>query len=301
MSKYHTPVMLNETLEGLKVNASGIFVDLTFGGGGHSAAILSRLTSGKLFAFDQDIDAWENAKAVKSKSFTFIDSNFRYFRQYLKMHRVTEVDGILADLGVSSHQIDTPQRGFSTRFDFELDMRMNQDAEKSALTVINEFSEEKLMSVLRSYGEIPNARQVAKSIVAARIRSKIKTVDEFKTLLNAFAPRGRESKFFAKIFQGIRIEVNDELAALKEMLIQSSKILRKGGRLVVISYHSLEDRLVKNFIQTGNFNGEMEKDMYGNIIRPFSPVTRKPLVPSENELMENKRSRSAKLRVAEKN
>jgi 16S rRNA (cytosine1402-N4)-methyltransferase len=301
MSKYHTPVMLYETLEGLKVNPSGIFVDLTFGGGGHSAAILSTLTSGKLFAFDQDLDARENAKAMQSKNFTFIDSNFRYFAQYLKMHKVTEVDGILADLGVSSHQIDTPERGFSTRFESELDMRMNRDAEKSALTVINEYSEEKLINILKSYGEIQNARQIAKSIIAARIKNKIRTVEELKTILNAFAPRGRESKFFAKIFQGIRIEVNDELVALKEMLIQSSGVLKKIGRLVVISYHSLEDKLVKNFMQSGNFRGELEKDIYGNIIRPFNPVTRKPLVPSQTELIENKRSRSAKLRVAEKN
>lgn len=300
MSKYHTPVMLNETLEGLRINPAGIYVDLTFGGGGHSSAILSHLTTGKLFAFDQDADAAQNARSFNSSNFTFIDSNFRYFRQYLKMHGVTEVDGILADLGVSSHQIDTAERGFSTRFDSELDMRMNQDSDKGAYSVINEYSEAQLISVFKSYGEIRAARPMAKAIIAERIKGKITTTEALKAILKSFAPRGKEAKFFARVFQAIRIEVNDEVNALKEMLLQAMSILKKGGRLVVISYHSLEDRPVKNFIATGNFEGNVEKDIYGNINRPLEPITRKPVVPEDKELSDNPRSRSAKLRIAEK-
>lgn len=300
MSQYHTPVMLREALEGLAIIPSGIYVDLTFGGGGHSEAILARLTTGKLFGFDQDKDAIENAKGLQQENFTFIDSNFRFLKQYLKQYNVNQVDGILADLGVSSFQIDTPERGFSTRFDSELDMRMNPDAEKSAIDVINSYSEEQLADVLYNNGELKNSRALARAIVAARIKKKIINTEEIKEVLAPFMVKGRENKFLSKVFQAIRIEVNDELSALQEMLTQSKEILKPGGRLVVISYHSLEDRIVKNFMQTGNFEGYVGKDFYGNVIRPFIPVNRRPMTPTIEEIDKNKRARSAKLRIAEK-
>jgi len=300
MSQYHTPVMLREALEGLSISPSGIYVDLTFGGGGHSSAILAQLNTGKLIAFDQDEDARENARGFTQKNFTFIDSNFRFFRQYLKMHGIIQVDGILADLGVSSFQIDTPERGFSTRFQSDLDMRMNPAAKKSALHVINEYPAEALATIFFRYGELRNAKALSRAITSARINKKIVTTEDLKEVLEPFMPRGREFKFLSKVFQAIRIEVNDELDALQEMLVQSLETLKPGGRLVVISYHSLEDRLVKNFMQTGNFEGRVEKDFYGNIVRPLDPVNRKPLVPTEDEIQKNKRARSAKLRIAEK-
>ncbi len=300
MNIYHTPVMLNECLEGLKITSSGTFVDLTFGGGGHSGAILERLDTGKLFAFDQDPDAAENAKSFVDKSFNFIPSNFQYFKRYLKLHGFETVDGILADLGVSSHQIDTPHRGFSTRFDAELDMRMDKTSPKTAKTVVNEYSQSELQQILSQYGEVRNARQLSEAIARARSSSSINTIEDLKSILNPLARRNQEFKYQAQVFQAIRIEVNNELEVLKEMLVQAAEALNVGGRLVVISYHSLEDRLVKNFFNTGNFKGEQEKDLYGNVIRPLQPITKKPLVPHEEELQFNKRSRSAKLRIAEK-
>jgi len=300
MSTYHTPVLLDQCLEGLKISPSGTYVDLTFGGGGHSSAILDGLTTGKLYAFDQDEDAKINASEIKSKSFTFIESNFRYFKRYLKMYGIVQVDGILGDLGISSHQIDTPFRGFSTRFDAELDMRMDRNSEETAKGVVNNYSRDELMEIFTRYGEIKNARKIASQIVSSRIMRPLNTVDELKRAIEQFYPKGGEFKFLAKVFQAIRIEVNDELTALKEMLQQSLDILKPGSRLVIISYHSLEDRLVKNFMNSGNFEGELQKDFYGNVTNPLHPITRKPITPTEKEISENKRARSAKMRIAER-
>ena len=297
---YHRPVLLNESIEALQIKSDGIYVDLTFGGGGHSMAILEYLREGTLYAFDQDPDAEENAKRITSKSFRFIKSNFKYIDRFLKLHGVRQVDGILADLGVSSHQIDTPERGFSTRFDGELDMRMDKTSGKSARQVINKYAEEDLHKIFGMYGEIKNARTLAAAIVKARTERQIKTNDDLKAVLNALAPKNKEFKYFAQVFQALRIEVNDELDVLKEMLVRCMHVLKPGGRLVVISYHSLEDRIVKNFFKTGKFSGEVEKDVYGNEIKPLKSITRKPVVPSALELAGNNRARSAKMRVAEK-
>lgn len=297
---YHKPVMLAECLEGLNIKSGGVYVDVTFGGGGHSKAILEKLEGGKLYGFDQDADAQLNADNINKSSFTLIASNFRYLKRYLKMYRVTKVDGILADLGVSSHQIDDPQRGFSTRFDAELDMRMDQSGRLTAKNVINQYSESELHRLLGMYGEVRNAKTLAAAIVTARTNNSINTVNDLKAVLERFAKRGKEFRYFAQVFQAIRIEVNEELKALEEMLEQSAEMLKTGGRLVVMSYHSLEDRLVKNFINKGDFRGKEEKDFYGNVIKPLVAINRKPIEANEEEVKQNNRSRSAKLRIAEK-
>jgi 16S rRNA (cytosine1402-N4)-methyltransferase len=299
---YHDPVMLQECLNGLQINPEGTYVDVTFGGGGHSRAILEQLTTGRLLAFDQDADAVANAAALRSfPQFTFIPANFRHLRRYLRLHKAEPVDGILADLGVSSHQFDTPQRGFSTRFDAELDMRMNQQSDKTARQVLNNYPVAELQRILGRYGEVHNARTAAEAIFAARHNTPIETVNDLKEILMRYAPRHRENKYFAQVFQALRIEVNEELSVLEEFLEQIPEALRPGGRLVVMSYHSLEDRLVKNFINKGKFEGEVEKDFFGNEIKPLRGITRKPLEASAEEVGRNPRARSAKLRIAEKN
>ncbi len=298
---YHVPVLLEKSVEGLNLRPDGIYADLTFGGGGHSRAILDKLgPDGRLFAFDQDPDAAANAAAIGHPGFTLVPTNFRYLRRYLKLHGVTQLDGILADLGISSHQIDSAERGFSTRFEGELDMRMDQQADLTAQKLINTYSEEQLHRIFGLYGEITNARTLAAAVVKARFGAPIRTINDLKAVLNKLAPRGKEFKYYAQVFQALRIEVNDELKALEEMLEQTAHVLRPGGRLVVLSYHSLEDRLVKNFINHGKFTGEAEKDLFGNVNVPFRPVTRKPVEVDAEELARNPRSRSAKLRIAEK-
>ena len=299
MSDYHSPVLLEQSLEGLAVNPQGTYVDVTFGGGGHSRAILQALgAEGRLLAFDRDADALANT--IDDSRFTLIHEDFRYMKNFLRLNGVSRVDGILADLGVSSHQFDEAGRGFSTRFDAELDLRMDRRQTTTAKDIVNTASEEELRDILNNYGELPNAHRMARAIVSARAESPILTTFDLKKALESNIPRNQENKFYAMVFQALRIEVNGELEALKAMLTQAVEMLNPGGRLVVISYHSLEDRLVKNIIKTGNFEGEVKKDFYGNLLSPLKPVTRKPIVADAEELMENPRSRSAKLRVAEK-
>lgn len=298
--EYHWPVMLTECLEGLAIKPGGIYVDVTFGGGGHSRAILEKLTSGHLYSFDQDEDAERESEKIKSGNFTFIRANFRNIQKYLKLYGVTQVDGILADLGISSHQIDTPERGFSTRFDAALDMRMNTTAEVTAAEVLNEYTAEDLHKMFGMYGELKNAKTVAHTIVNKRHSSPINTIKDLKNVLNTLAPRGKENKYFAQVFQALRIEVNQEMQVLEEFLQQVPEVLAPGGRLVVMAYHSLEDRPVKNFIRSGKFYGEVEKDMFGHEIKPLSSITRKPVEASLEEIARNPRARSAKLRIAEK-
>ncbi|WP_209332075.1 16S rRNA (cytosine(1402)-N(4))-methyltransferase RsmH [Lunatimonas salinarum] len=295
---YHIPVMLDACIQGLHIQPNGVYVDLTFGGGGHSRAILAQLEGGHLYGFDQDSDALINVP--DDNRFTFVQANFRDLRRYLKLYNVLKVDGILADLGISSHQIDEPERGFSTRFDADLDMRMNQSGDLSAATILNGYDETELHKIFGQYGEVTNAKSLARAIVAERANTPIQTIAHLKRLLEKFAPRGKQHKYFAQVFQALRIVVNDELGALKEMLEQSAELLNPGGRLVVMSYHSLEDRLVKNFIQKGKFQGEVEKDFYGNLQRPLNPVNRKAITADEAEVKRNSRARSAKLRIAEK-
>jgi 16S rRNA (cytosine1402-N4)-methyltransferase len=291
--------MLSECLEGLNLKAGGVYVDVTFGGGGHSKAILEKLQGkGKLFGFDQDEDAKANAAQIKDSSFTFVEANFRHMQKFLRLYGADKVDGILADLGVSSHQFDTAERGFSIRFDANLDMRMNQRDAVTAAKILNEYPEGELHKLFGMYGEIRNAKTLAAQVVQDRTRSKIETVEDFKTVLRKLAPRGAENKYFAQAFQALRIEVNKELEALEEFLEQTAAVLKPGGRLVVMSYHSLEDRLVKNFIQKGKFSGDEEKDFYGNVLKPLDAINKKPIEPSEEEQKINTRSRSAKLRVA---
>jgi len=300
MTDYHQPVLLHECIDGLALQPGGTYVDVTFGGGGHSREILRRLEGGRLFAFDQDADAKANAQALNDPRLTFIASNFRNLKRYLRLYKADGIDGILADLGISSHQIDTPERGFSTRFDADLDMRMNQQADRTAREVVNEYSEAELHRILGMYGEITNARTAASALVSARSNRSINTVNELKAALQRHTPRGKENKYFAQVFQALRIEVNDELKALEEFLEQVPDVLKPGGRLVVLSYHSLEDRLVKNFINKGKFQGDVEKDLFGNEIKPLQSVTRKPIEASPDEISRNPRARSAKLRIAEK-
>ncbi|RLD25073.1 MAG: 16S rRNA (cytosine(1402)-N(4))-methyltransferase [Bacteroidetes bacterium] len=298
--EYHLPVMLQECLEALKITPDGIYLDLTFGGGGHSAAILPLLTTGKLIVFDQDPDAKANATALNDSKLEFIPANFRHFSKYLRMYNIKKVDGILADLGVSSHQIDAAERGFSTRFEARLDMRMDQKGKLTAASILNEYSEAELQQMFSDYAEIRNSRTLAKGIVNARQAEPIIKSEQLKQIILPFAKRGKENQYFARVYQALRIAVNDEMAALREMLAQTADVLNTGGRLVVMSYHSLEDRLVKYYMNTGNFRGEQEKDFYGNLIRPLNPVVRKPITASAAELEKNKRARSAKLRIAEK-
>ena len=296
---YHQPVLLKECLDGLQIKPDGVYVDVTFGGGGHSKAILERLgANGKLFAFDQDNDAEKNIPA--DARLTFIPQNFMYMKNFLRMYEATQVDGILADLGVSSHQFDEAERGFSIRFEADLDMRMNQQSKKTAATVLNEYDENQLKHIFRAYGEVENAYKLVKLITDARITQPISTTEQLKTIIAPCTPKFKDHQYLAKVFQALRIEVNNEIDVLKELLTQSLEVLNEGGRLVVMSYHSLEDRLVKNFMKTGNFEGDVIKDFYGNIARPFELITKKPLTPSEEEIERNSRSRSAKLRVAEK-
>ncbi|MFM7857203.1 MAG: 16S rRNA (cytosine(1402)-N(4))-methyltransferase RsmH [Flammeovirgaceae bacterium] len=297
---YHQPVMLTECLEGLNINPEGTYVDVTFGGGGHSLKILEQLRGGRLIAFDQDEDAKRQAENIQSRSFTFCQSNFRYMKQYLKLNGVTKVDGVLADLGVSSHQIDSAERGFSTRFDGPLDMRMDKKGKLTAAKVLNEYSEEKLHKILGMYGEVKNAKTLAHAIVQHRAVKKFERNQELVSMLQTIAPRGREFKYFAQVFQALRIEVNEEMQALEDFLHQCGEVMSKGGRLVVMSYHSLEDRMVKNYINTGKVFGEADKDFYGNKLKPFEAVNRKPIEASEEEVEKNNRARSAKLRVAER-
>lgn len=291
--------MLKECLDGLNIKPDGIYVDVTFGGGGHSRAILEKLTTGHLYSFDQDDDAKQEAAKIDSENFTFVAANFRFIKKYLRVYGIKTVDGILADLGISSHQIDTADRGFSTRFDAQLDMRMDTQQEQSAKSVVNEYSFEELHKIFGIYGELRNARTVAQAIVSARGAGSINTIKELKAALQSYAPRGKENKFFAQVFQALRIEVNEELKVLEEFLLQVPEILATEGRLVVMAYHSLEDRPVKNFIRSGKFFGDVEKDLFGNEIKPLKSVTRKPVEASEIELLQNPRARSAKLRIAQ--
>ena len=292
--------MLSECLEALNINPEGIYVDATFGGGGHSLLLLEKLKGGKLIAFDQDEDAKKEAEKIQHRSFTFCQANFRYMKQYLKLNGVNKVNGILADLGISSHQIDSAERGFSTRFDGPLDMRMDQRSKVTAAKILNEFSEAELHKIFGMYGELKNAKTAAKTIVDQRKSKPLKTTLDLKAALQSIAPRGKENKYFAQVFQALRIEVNEEMQALEDFLHQSGDVMEKEGRLVVMSYHSLEDRMVKNYINTGKVFGEVEKDFFGNKIKPFEAVTRKPIEASEKEIEENNRARSAKLRVAKR-
>lgn len=296
---YHTPVMLSECMEGLDVKPSGCYVDVTFGGGGHSRELLSRLgDEGRLIAFDQDPDALSNS--IDDKRFVLVHQNFRFLKNHLRLLGLKEVDGILADLGISSHQIDDPERGFATRFDGDLDMRMDQVSVLTAKDVVNDYSEEELHRLLGEYGEVRNAKTLAQKIVKARSLREVDTIGRLKEVVLEVAPRGRESKYLAQVFQSLRIEVNQEMEVLKEFLEQAVEVLKPGGRLVVMSYHSLEDRLVKNFMQKGKFRGDVDRDFFGNEIKPFHVITRKPIIASEEEIHVNNRARSAKLRIAEK-
>ncbi|MBM3403898.1 MAG: 16S rRNA (cytosine(1402)-N(4))-methyltransferase RsmH [Bacteroidetes bacterium] len=295
---YHIPVLLDACLEGLNIRPDGIYVDLTMGGAGHSKAIFSKLTTGKLVAFDQDPDAAVNK--VDNDRFIFINQNFRYLKNYLLLYNLMPVDGILADLGVSSHQIDRSTRGFSTRFDGALDMRMDQRMKVSAVQIVNEWSEEALANIIHEFGELPQAHRIAQRICEERKINLITTTHQLRETVAPLFPPHQLNKHLAKLFQAIRITVNDELETLKEMLVRSTEALKNGGRLVVISYNSLEDRLVKNFFRAGNMEGILEKDFFGNIHAPLHPITRKPLMPEAGELAENPRAKSARLRIAEK-
>ncbi len=299
-NSYHKPVMLNECLEGLKVKPEGIYVDATFGGGGHAKRVLERLHGGKLVAFDQDEEAKAEAEKIDNRSLIFCEANFRYLKRYLKLNGIGEVDGVLADLGVSSHQIDSPQRGFSTRFDGPLDMRMGRSGGMTAAKVLNEYSEGDLHKIFGMWGELKNAKTVARLIVRERVTNPFERTEDLKRALASVAPRGKENKYFAQVFQALRIEVNQEMKALEDFLHQCGEVIGKGGRLVIMSYHSLEDRMVKNYINKGKVFGEVEKDFYGNEIKPFEAVNRKPIEASDEEISSNNRARSAKLRIAEK-
>lgn len=299
MSEYHNPVLLKDSVDALIINESGMYVDCTFGGGGHSREILNRLDqNGKLFSFDQDVDAIRNK--IDDDRFELVEQNFRFLKNNLRFRGVKQVDGVLGDLGVSSHQFDTPERGFSTRFDGELDMRMNQNAALSAKTIINEYEEEELARIFYDFGELQGSYRLAREVVKARADKQIETIEELKQVFS-FIPKMKENKFFAQMFQALRIEVNDEMAALKDMLTQCGEVIKPGGRLVIISYHSLEDRLTKRYMKNGMFEGEPERDMYGNWSAPFKPLQSKVIVPTQEEINENPRARSAKMRIAVRN
>lgn len=296
---YHIPVLLNESIEGMNLHADGIYADMTFGGGGHSKEILRRMGEDcHLYSFDQDEDAEKNI--VDDKRFTFARSNFRYLRNFMRYYGVEQLDGILADLGVSSHHFDDSERGFSFRFDGKLDMRMNKRAGMTAADIVNTYDEEKLADVFYIYGELKNSRKLAATIAKARQQKQITTIGEFLDIIKPLFGREREKKELAKVFQALRIEVNHEMEALKEMLYEATDLLKPGGRLVVITYHSLEDRMVKNLIKAGNIEGKVEQDFYGNVQSPFRAVNNKVIVPTDEEVNQNPRSRSAKLRIAEK-
>jgi 16S rRNA (cytosine1402-N4)-methyltransferase len=295
---YHNPVLLASCLDGLNLRPDGTYADVTFGGGGHSRAILERLETGHLYAFDQDEDAAANA--FDDPRFTFIPQNFRYFKNFIQLYHQGKIDGVLADLGVSSHQFDTPEKGFSTRFEGKLDMRMSQSNPVDAASIVNTYDHAELTRILSLYGEVPNAHLVASDILLARDAQPITTTTELKEAVQGRLPRGRENKTLAQIFQALRIEVNQEMEALNAFLAQCADVLKPGGRLVVLSYHSLEDRLVKNVMKTGNAEGIEEKDFFGNSLTPYKIINRKPIVPSEEEIATNSRARSAKLRIAER-
>jgi len=300
MDNYHKPVMLKECIEALQIDPAGTYVDATFGGGGHSMKILDQLSGGRLIAFDQDEDATRQAERINDRSFTFCHANFMHLKRYLRLNGITAVNGVLADLGISSHQIDSPERGFSTRFDGPLDMRMDQSLAVTAAKVLNEYSEDRIHKIFGMYGELKNAKTAARLVTQARAVKAIETTADLKTALGAIAPRGKENKYFAQVFQALRIEVNEEMRALETFLNQCGEVIVGGGRLVVMSYHSLEDRMVKNYINKGKVFGEVEKDFFGNEIKAFKAINRKPIEADENEIRENSRARSAKLRVAEK-
>jgi len=299
MTAYHTPALLHECIDGLNINPDGVYVDVTFGGGGHSKEILKKLgKKGRLIAFDQDEDA--RANIIDDERFLFVHSNFRYIKNYLRYYKIDKVDGVLADLGISSFHIDAESRGFSFKADANLDMRMNTDMKKTAADLLNEYQELELINMFRHYGEIKNAGRLAKSIVAARKEKKLLSISSFIEAIHNEIPKKQENKYLAKVFQAIRIELNDEIGALKDFLNATGDIVDKNGRLVIISYHSLEDRFVKNYIRSGNCKGTIEKDIYGNYKTPFKQVNRKIITPAQAEIEQNPRSRSAKLRVAEK-
>ncbi|MDT7828049.1 16S rRNA (cytosine(1402)-N(4))-methyltransferase RsmH [Pricia sp. S334] len=298
MAMYHNPVLLEESIDGLNIRKDGVYVDVTFGGGGHSREILKRLgDEGRLFAFDQDEDALENT--LDDERFTLINENFRFVRQFLKFYGIRKADGVLADFGVSSHQFDTAERGFSTRFESALDMRMSKRSTLSAYEVVNTYDFDALRTMFFQYGDLRNANAIAKIILSKREQGPIETTESLKEVLRPLLPQGREHKILAQVYQAIRIEVNQEIAVIKEFLLQMPELLEKGGRLSLISYHSLEDRLVKRYIRAGRFEGEAEKDFYGNIDVPFKKVG-KLITPSREEIARNNRARSAKLRIAER-
>lgn len=298
---YHVPVLLKESVDGLNIGTGGCYVDVTFGGGGHSREILSRLDDkGHLYSFDQDADAEKNAEGFDKGKFTFVRSNFRFLKNFLKYYGVEQIDGLLADLGVSSHHFDDSERGFSFRFEGKLDMRMNQRAGRTAADVVNTYDEKQLADVFYLYGELKQSRKLASAIVKARQGKPIETIGDFLEVVKPFFRNEREKKELAKVFQALRIEVNHEMDALREMLREATEMLRPGGRLVVITYHSLEDRMVKNLMKTGNVEGKEDKDFFGKVNAPFKLVNRQVIVPTDEEMMKNPRSRSAKLRVAEK-
>lgn len=298
MEIYHNPVLLAESVEGLNIDPAGTYVDVTFGGGGHANAILALLTQGRLFAFDQDNDAHQNK--IEQKNFKLLHANFRYIKQFLRLEGVIAIDGLLADLGVSSHQFDVSERGFSIRVDGPLDMRMDKNNEIDAKFVVNQYSQEKLAEIFFRFGELREAKKIAATIVVSRQNKEINTTGELVAVVSRLTSERKLNQFLAKIFQAIRIEVNDEMGALQELLQASTDLLKQGGRLSVISYHSLEDRMVKNWIKTGNVQGELHKDFYGNPIKSLREIGKKVVVPTENEIRSNSRARSAKLRVAEK-
>ena len=296
---YHRPALLNESLEGLNIRPRGIYVDLTFGGGGHSLEVLKKLgKNGRLVAFDQDQDA--KANVPDDRRIIFVGANFRYLRNYLRYHAIEEVDGILADLGISSHQIDSPVRGFSFKSETELDMRMDVRSKRTAAQVLNETAVDDLVNIFRTYGELTNARAIAGAIGNGRKERRLETTGDLEEMLKRFIPRGQPSKFLARVYQALRIEVNSEMEALREMLLQTSDCMAKGGRLVVITYHSIEDRMVKNFMRSGNMEGILAKDFYGRPETPWKLINRSVITPSPEELELNNRARSAKLRIAEK-
>jgi len=298
MRNYHIPVMLDQCIEGLKIRPTGSYVDATFGGGGHAREIVNQLSSGRLYAFDQDEDAKRNV--FDDHRLVFIRANFRYMKNFLRYFSVGQVDGILADLGVSSHDFDEADRGFSFRFEAPLDMRMNREAPETAEYIVNNYDQLQLINLFRNYGEIKNAARLAASITGARTASPLTTTGALLEAIRPCVPKAIEKKYLAQVFQALRMEVNDETGALKDFLVTALEVLRPGGRLVIMTYHSIEDRIVKNFLKSGNFKGEVEQDFYGNFITPFELINRKVMVPGEEEILKNPRSRSAHLRIAEK-
>lgn len=298
MTAYHLPALLEESIAGLNLRPDGVYVDVTFGGGGHSRAILSHLTTGRLIAFDQDLDAAVNI--INDERVTFLNQNFRYLKNNLRYLGYKEIDGLIADLGVSFHQFDEQERGFSFRSDAQLDMRMNRKSGIRASDLLRTYDEEQMAGVFYRYGELDNSRKIARAVVKARQTKPVVTVKDLSDAVESLVPFNQENKFYAKLFQSLRIEVNREMDALTDMLTQALQILKPGGRMVVITYHSLEDRLVKNFIRAGNFDGTAEKDFYGNLLVPFRAINRKVIVPSEEEVTRNNRARSARMRIAEK-